>query len=93
MPRAKKTSSAPESAIQAGKVKIPTSFVVAVIGALVTGVGGVAAGQYKDVAMENEIAELRKAQNDITELKTDVKWIKAYLSGGVPPSPDSPTEP
>lgn len=75
MPRAKKSKS--DTSAQIGKVKLPTSFVVAVITAIMAGVGGTAAGQ---IQKNDLIKEREDLAISIAKLQTDVEWIKKRLS-------------
>lgn len=90
--RSKKKVSKADPVVQAGKVKIPTSTILAVIAAI-TGLGGTAAGQVQVNDLKGQVEQLQQVRVDIAEIKTDIGWIKKLLSEGGQQSPDSQRAP
>lgn len=67
----KRKASKTDPVVVSGETKIPTSTILAVVTAIFTGIGSLAAGQFHDDGLEVKIAKIEK----------DVEWIKWRLNG------------
>lgn len=88
-----KTSPSKDEAVtyDHGKLRIPTSLIVAIVASLLTSIGSCSAAAMQHMQAgqtEKKADEALQVKLDIASMKNDIEWIKKKLSEDARPARD-----